>query len=300
MKIRLAIAFVAMSILAACRVENDARPYYDEIDRWRADRVARLTSETGWTTLAGLHWFSPGASTFGSADGNQVTITKKAPARVGTITLAGDTITLAPDAGAGVMIEGKPVTAPVRLLADADDGGPTIFTTGSLRYQMIRRGDRVGLRIKDPESDARKHFPGIEYFPVSGRWIVDARFEKFAEPKKIAITNILGQTALEDSPGVLRFVMDNREFTLTPILEKGETDFFIIFRDQTSGRETYPAGRYLYAAPPGPDGIVRLDFNRAYNPPCAFTPFATCPLAPPENRLDLRVTAGEKKYAGAH
>lgn len=296
MRIRIAIAVLAVAVIAACRPEGDATMYYEELSKWRSGRVSRLTSESGWLTLAGLHWFNPGTTTVGSAEGNQVVITKKAPARVGTINVAGEQITLVPDPSAGVTIGGKPVTGAVRLLADADDGGPTLFTTGGLQYQMIRRGERTGLRIKDPGSEARKHFTGIDYFSVAPRWIVNAKFEKFAAPRQIAITNIVGMTSLEEAPGVLRFSMDGKEYALTPILEKGETDYFIIFRDQTSGRETYPAGRYLYAKPAGPDGIVTLDFNRAYNPPCAFTPFATCPLPPLSNRLATRVEAGERNF----
>jgi uncharacterized protein (DUF1684 family) len=296
MKNRLLTLLLAIGLVAACRPEQDAKRYYAELDKWRSDRVTRLTSDSSWLTLAGLHWFREGVTTIGSAEGNGVVITKKAPARVGTVTITGGQITLTPDPAAGVTIDGKAVTQPVMLLADADDGGPTVFGTGAMRYQMIRRGDRIGLRIKDPESDARKNFKGLEYFPVASGWIVDAKLEKFPEPRTIPITNIVGMTSNEEAPGILRFSVGGKEYALTPIIEKGETDYFIIFRDQTSGRETYPAGRYLYASPAGPDGIVRLDFNKAYNPPCAFTPFATCPLPPLPNRLAVRVEAGEKNF----
>ena len=285
--------------LVSCRAEVDGRVYYNEIEAWRSARIARLTSESGWTTLVGLHWLQPGVNQVGSATTNTMVVTASAPAHLGTITVDGSGITLQPDPAAQLSIDGKPVIAPVRLLADSDEGGPTIFRTGTLSYQVIKRSDRFGIRIKDSESEARKHFPGIEHYPVNPRWIVDARFDPFPEPRKIAIPNVLGTTTMEAAPGVLRFKFDGKAYELTPILEQGETDFFIIFRDLTSGHATYPAGRFLYAKPPGPDGIVRIDFNRSYNPPCAFTPFATCPLPPLQNRLPFAVEGGEKDF-GEH
>ncbi len=300
MKIRsLFCLLTALAVLASCRAEVDGRSYFAEIESWRSARMARLTSPSGWTTLVGLHWLQPGANELGSAPSNSVVVTAKAPMHVGTITIDGSGITLQPDPAAQLTIGGRPVVTAVRLLADSDEGGPTIFSTGTLSYQAIKRSDRLGVRIKDSESAARKNFPGIEHYPVNPRWIVDARFDRFPEPRKVAIPNVLGVTTMEDAPGVLRFKFEGKAYELTPILEQGETDFFIIFRDRTSGHETYPAGRFLYAKPPGPDGIVRIDFNRAYNPPCAFTPFATCPLPPLQNRLPFAVEAGERTF-GEH
>jgi uncharacterized protein len=297
MRIRLSFTLLAALLaVASCRPEVDGRAYYASIEQWRANRIARLTSETGWTTLVGLHWLSPGVNQLGSAPTNTMIVTPKAPAHIGSITIADGAITLQADPAAGVTIDGKPVTAPVALIPDIDEGGPTIFKTGSVSYQVIRRNDRLGVRIKDSESEARKNFPGIEHYPVTPAFVVDAKFIPFPEPRRIAIPNILGITTMEDAPGVLSFELDGKTYELTPILEQGETDFFIIFRDRTSGKTTYPAGRFLYATPPGPDGIVRIDFNKAYNPPCAFTPFATCPLPPIQNRLPFAVEAGEKNF----
>ncbi|MGZ7039414.1 MAG: DUF1684 domain-containing protein, partial [Thermoanaerobaculia bacterium] len=151
---------------------------------------------------------------------------------------------------------------------------------------------------KDSSSPARTKFKGLDYFPFNPKWRVEASFEPFNPPRKIPIVNVLGMSSEEISPGLLVFKVDGKEYRLQPILEQGEKDYFLIFRDDTSGKETYTAARYLYATPPGPDGKTIIDFNRAYNPPCAFTHYATCPLPPPQNRLHVRVDAGEKKYAG--
>ena len=173
-----------------------------------------------------------------------------------------------------------------------------------MTYTVIKRsdksGDRFGIRMKDPESEARKNFKGLEYFPPDPEFSVVATFEPYNPPKKIAITNVLGMTSEETSTGALAFTLKGQTYRIDPILEQGETDLFIIFKDATSGHETYGAARYVYAHPPDASGKTVLDFNHAYNPPCAFTPYATCPLPPPQNRLPVRIEAGEKKYAGGH
>jgi uncharacterized protein (DUF1684 family) len=188
----------------------------------------------------------------------------------------------------------------MRLRDDTDEkDGPTVMKSGTLTFLVIRRGDRLGIRVKDSESEARRNFKGLDYFPADPKYRVEARFEPYNPPKKIPITNVLGMLSLETSPGALVFTIDGKELRLDPIYEQGTTDLFIIFKDATSGHETYGAARYLYASPPV-NGKTIVDFNHAYNPPCAFTPYATCPLPPPQNRLPIRIEAGEKKYAGGH
>jgi uncharacterized protein (DUF1684 family) len=274
--------------------------YSDEVMQWREKRLTRLKSDDGWLTLVGLHWLKEGPNRFGSDPGNDVVLHAKTPAALGTLTLQSKKVTLQPDAAAGMTIGGKPVTAPVQLLPDSDANGPTVVQVGTVRFNVIERSGRFGLRVKDSASEARAKFAGLDYFPVNPKLRVEAKLEPFNPPRKIPITNVLGMTSDELSPGILVFNVDGKEYRLEPILEQGEKDYFLIFRDATSGRETYPAARYVYAAPPGPDGKTVIDFNKAYNPPCAFTPFATCPLPPLQNRLPLRVDAGEKKYAGGH
>jgi uncharacterized protein (DUF1684 family) len=165
---------------------------------------------------------------------------------------------------------------------------------GRLKLYVIKRGERYGIRLKDPESEYRRNFRGLEYFPPNDAYRITARF--VPEPRKIPILNIIGQTESNDSPGYALFTLNGQELRLRPILEEPDAKtLFFVFRDQTAGKETYPAGRFLDTDLPR-DGQVILDFNKAYNPPCAFTPYATCPLPPQENRLAVRIEAGEKKY----
>jgi len=213
-------------------------------------------------------------------------------------TLAGGKVTI--DPLPEMRIEGKPVASPVELHNDLDPNGPTVVELGTLRFHVIKRNDRYALRVKDRASDARTHFAGLDYFPTDPRWRVEARWVPYNPPHKIPITNVLGMTSDEVAPGRLVFAVEGKEYSVEPILEQGEKDLFIIFRDATAGKETYGAARYLYATPPGADGKVIVDFNKAYNPPCAFTPYATCPLPPAQNKLPFRIEAGEKKYAGGH
>jgi uncharacterized protein (DUF1684 family) len=169
-----------------------------------------------------------------------------------------------------------------------------------VRFNVIKRGDRFGLRVKDSQARTRLEFQGLDYFPIDARWRVNARLEPYNPPKRIPITDVTGMTSESISPGALVFTIDGKEYRLDPVLEEGSDELFIIFKDETSKHDTYPAGRYLYAKKPGPDGKTVVDFNRAYNPPCTFTPFATCPLPPLQNRLPLRIEAGEKRYEGPH
>jgi uncharacterized protein len=171
---------------------------------------------------------------------------------------------------------------------------------GTVRFQIIKREPRYAVRVKDSQAETRTNFKGLEYFPLDSKWRVEARFEPYNPMKKIPIDDVTGRKSDSDSPGALAFTVDGKEYRIDPILEEGSDELFIIFRDATSKDATYGAGRYLYAKKPGPDGKVIVDFNKAYNPPCAFTPYATCPLPPQQNRLPFRIEAGEKKYAGGH
>jgi hypothetical protein len=274
----------------------DGASYEQDLEAWKAKRLASLKSEEGWLSLVGLFWFREGENRFGSDPTNEIVLPDgKAPARAGTIRLAGGKVTLEANPDAKITSKGQPVTA-LELKSD-EDGEPTTLELGSLSFHVVKRGERLGLRVRDRENPARAAFKGTEYFPADRRWVVNARFEPYQPPKQVPILNVLGMETEETSPGALAFEVDGRPYKLEALKEKGEEQFFIIFADQTSGRETYGAGRYLYADPPGADGLVRLDFNKAYSPPCAFTRYATCPLPPPQNRLALRVAAGEK-YLG--
>ena len=270
--------------------------YEQELEQWKAKRLASLKSEDGWLTLIGLFWFKEGENRFGSDPSNEIVLPEgKAPALAGTLRLAAGRVTLEAKPGSGITNKGQPVGT-LELKSD-EDGEPTLLELGSLSFHVVKRGERLGLRVKDRENPARAEFKGTEYYPPDRKWLVDARFEPYQPPKRVPILNVLGMETEETSPGALAFEVGGREYRLEALKEKGEEQFFIIFADQTSGHETYGAGRYLYADPPDREGRVRLDFNRAYSPPCAFTRYATCPLPPAQNRLPLRVEAGEK-FAG--
>jgi len=273
-------------------------PYTQAIEKWRAERLKEVNGADGWTTLVGLFWLREGENKFGSGRSNEIILpAKSAPKVAGSIRLDNGVVRLEAKPEAGITFEGKTVT---ELVLQSDDGGkPTILALRSLKLFVIKRGDKLGLRVKDTENPARSHFAGLDSFPIDVNWRVEAKFEPYNPPKIIPIVNVLGMVDNMTSPGSLVFEIRGKSHRLEPVLEKGSKELFIIFADLTTGKETYGAGRYLYADPPDAGGKVVLDFNKAHNPSCAFTKFATCPLPPRQNRLAVRIEAGEKKYAGA-
>ena len=310
---KLSVVAAALALSAACarteapspspatptprqQAAADGASYEQELEQWKAKRLASLKSEDGWLSLIGLFWLREGENRFGSDPAGEIVLPEgKAPALAGTLRLAGGKVTLEARPGSGIRSGGQEVGT-LELKSD-EDGAPTMLELGSLSFHVVKRGERLGLRVRDRENPARAEFKGTEYYPADIRWVVSARFEPYEPPLKVPILNVLGMETEEVAPGALAFEVAGREYRLRALREKGNEQLFIIFADRTSGKETYGAGRYLYADPPGADGRVTLDFNRAYSPPCAFTRYATCPLPPSENRLALRVEAGEK-YLG--
>jgi uncharacterized protein (DUF1684 family) len=296
-----ALAVLSMSVLlvSACRETPAEKPmetpsvdvatHRAEVTQWQEKRAERLKAEDGWLSLIGLFWLNEGDNVISLPSAGSPTV---------KLVRRGDAVVLEPTAA--MMVDGKPVTTPVELRNDSHENGPTIVQMGTVRFQVLKRGDRYGLRVKDAQAPTRTHFEGLDYFATNPKWRVEARFEPYNPQKKIPITDVTGMTSDNISPGALVFTVDGKEHRLDPVLEEGSDELFIIFKDATSRDETYQPGRYLYAPMPGPDGKTVIDFNKAYNPPCAFTPFATCPLPPPQNRLPIRIEAGEKRYAGAH
>ena len=223
----------------------------------------------------------------------------KAAASVGTIRLEKGKAMFVPGPGAGITFDDKPVTAPLEMKPDTS-GAPTVLRTGPVRFYVIERGGKLGVRVKDSESVAKQNFKGIDSYPIDPKWRIEARFERYDSPKRIPITNVLGQTEPQPCPGAIVFEVDGKSYRLEPILEGDDPEFFVIFGDATNKTTTYGAGRFLYTAPPGPDGKILIDFNKAYNPPCVFSPFATCPLPPKQNKLPIAIEAGEKRWEGGH
>ena len=276
----------------------DPAAYRKEIETWRETRLAGLKKEDGWLALVGLYWLKPGENRFGSDPGNPVILPEgKAPAVAGTFTLEGETVRLNVQPGVALTADGKPVTPGMTVSADAK-GKPTILELGPLSFYVIKRGDRLGVRIKDKTSPMLANFKGVDEFPIRPEWRIVARFEPYKGTKKISITNILGQVADEISPGAVVFDWQGKTYRLDALGDE-EGGLFFVFGDLTNGKETYGAGRFLDTEAVK-DGKVVVDFNTAYNPPCAFTAFATCPLPPAQNKLAVRVEAGEKKVAGGH
>jgi len=276
----------------------DESGYKKEIEKWQSDRVATLTKQDGWLSLIGLYWLKEGENKFGSGAANPIRLPgNRAPLVAGTLWLENGQVRMTAHPAVEITAGGTPVTA-LALKDDTETGGPTVLKFGTLLMNVIKRGDRVGVRVKDTDSRTRREFKGVEYYPISPKWRVEARFEPYLPQKVIPITNVLSMTDDEISPGALLFDVDGTTYRIDPILEKDETDLFVIISDGTTGKETYGAGRYLYVSPPDKSGKVVIDFNKAYSPPCAFTNYATCPLPPPQNRLPFRIEAGEKKYAG--
>ena len=302
--IRAALAGAAACLLlapaagAAEASANAGSAYKAEVDAWHAARIARLHSSTGWLTLVGLHDLDKaGVNTVGSAPGSQVQLIDKAPAHVGDFAFTGGHWTFTTAPGVAVTLADSAAT-PVASLAVATDreGPPTQLCCGPLLFYVIERDDLCFVRVKDRESELLRTFTGIDRFAVDEKWRVVAHLEP--GEAMVKVPNKLGQLTDTPSPGVLVFQLEGRTFRLTPTGSPGE-ELSIIFGDATNTHETYGGGRFLDTEPPAPDGTVVLDFNKAYNPPCVFTPYATCPLPGARNTLALPVTSGEKVW-GEH
>lgn len=293
----LALSF-CLAAITSCghkipKSQIEANAYAREMEQWRAQRLAELNSETGWLTLVGLYWLKEGRNSVGQGPENDIIIPPdKMPLHLGAFVLTNGVVTFETPIPNTFYVNDQPVSA-VELKSDAEDK-PTVITLRSISFQVIKRGDKLGVRIKDKDSPQRTNFSGLEYFPIDLKWRLDAQFEPYNPPKPMPITNVLGMESSESSPGAVKFEVDGKEYRLDAITEKGETKLFMIIADKTSGKVTYPAGRYLYVDPPDASGHLIIDFNKAYSPPCAFTKFATCPLPPRQNRLPFAIAAGEK------
>lgn len=284
------ILFWAVVVLLAAAQPS---PYRAEIEKHRAAREAELKSDEGWLTVAGLFWLQEGDNAAGSAPSNGIVLPSKAPGRLGVFHLSGGVVTFTRDPAAQVTFNGRPVQR-----VELEDGERHALAAGDLRLFIIRRGDRVAVRMRDLRSTMRREFKGLEYYPIRPGYRVEAQFTPYGTPRRLPILNVLGQTPEMLSPGYVTFTLNGVRLRLEPVYETDEQkDLFFIFRDLTSRDTTYPAGRYLHADLPR-NGTVVLDFNRAYNPPCAFTDFATCPLPPKQNHLSVRIEAGELAYHG--
>ena len=304
--LRLPVALAATLTLGAALTPPQAAAPAAAVDsaaeqasvlQWREQRFSSLTSDTGWLTLAGLFWLREGRNSFGSSSGNDLVLNTPALANTaGVFELTGRAVRFLAQSAGGVTLAGAPA-GDVVLKTDAS-GDPTILASGTLRFFVIERSGKFAVRVRDLNNRRRREFRGLQYFPISSSWVVTAHFVPYPAGRRIKIINILGMEEEDVSPDAVVFTKDGREWRLDTVQEgPGEQELFIMFADGTSGHETYGAGRFLHV-PFASGGKTVVDFNKAYNPPCAFNNFATCPLPPYQNRLQSKITAGEKKYAG--
>lgn len=264
-----------------CLLLAQSASYRASVENWRADREERLRSEDSWLTLTGLFWLKEGENTVGSESGCRVRLPEGFPAGAGAFLRKGQSVAW------------RPAGARPRSIRTDKNGAPDIVEIGRLKLSVIERGRQLGIRMKDPESPARRFFRGLDWFPINPAWNVKATF--IPQARMVSLNVQAGDKQVMSSPGYAEWNWQGKKFRLTPVLE--DDQLFFIFRDMTAGKSTYAAARYLYSDLPN-GGYVYIDFNKAYNPPCVFTPYATCPLPPPENRLGIAVEAGEKMYAG--
>ena len=270
--------------------------YISEIQQWHQKREDRLRKENGWLNLVGLYWLKEGENTFGSANDNDIKFPPNAPAHIGTLILNDSIVTVNIDQDVKVLQDSNEVNS--MILKNDLEKNTTVLQNGTLRWFIIKRGDRYGVRLRDLKAPLLNEFKGIDIFPINEDWKIDAHFVRYDSPKKVEIPTIIGTTEEDFAPGYLSFDFNGKEYKLVAL--QSSNGFFIIFADQTSGKETYGAGRFLYTDEPDSNNNVIIDFNKAYNPPCVFTKYATCPLPPKQNYLHLEVVAGEKMYGAGH
>jgi hypothetical protein len=264
-----------------------AAPVELTVEQWRAKHETDYRRE--WVVIAGLHPLKPGANTAGSAATNDIKLPNSVPASLGRFVLEGDKVQFEPVVGAAVLMRDKPVTAAVSLKDDADE-----LAIGDVRLVVHLSGDRRSIRVRDPNGPLAKGFLGFTWFPIEAQYRVIGRFIKDPQPQQLKVLNTFGDIDSYASEGVVEFTLAGQTLRLRPFTTRPKR-FYFVFRDGSSGHETYEAARFLYSNLLD-DGTTVLDFNEAYNPPCAFNPYTTCPIPLKENRLGVKILAGEKAY----
>ena len=291
---------MGLAAVAASAADTAATGYQRSIAEWRAQREAKLKADDGWLTVVGLTWLKEGVSRVGSNPSFEVRLPKSAPASVGTLTLKAGKVRFMPAPGVAVTMNGAPAKE-TELKPDVDANYDRL-AVGRVKFLIIKREEKLGVRIKDNESSARREFSGLKWYPVDPSWRVTAKYIPFDKPHVVTFDTAVGVKEQDESPGYVTFQRDGKQYRLEPVVDGNE--LWLIMRDQTSGKTTYGASRFLYAEMPKGGvkqaGTLEIDFNKAENPPCVFTDFATCPLPPPQNRLPLAVTAGEQMYGKRH
>ena len=295
-----AVAAVALLslFLAGCRkapepAASNALPadYTASVEQWRAKHEADYRRD--WSTIAGLFPLKAGRNAAGSGPKNDVKLPDSLPLSLGTFVVDGEEVRYEPAADAGVRLKDQPLTQPMTLKDDSTSGADEL-RVGDVRMVIHRSGGSRSLRVRDPNGPMAKGFLGFQWFPIDAQYRIVGRFVRDPQPSPMQVMNTYGDIDTYQSEGVIEFTLNGQPLRLRPFTTRPKR-FYIVFRDQSSGRETYEAARFLYADLLDDDTTV-LDFNQAYNPPCAFNPYTTCPIPIPANRLPVKLLAGEKAY----
>jgi uncharacterized protein (DUF1684 family) len=277
---------VALAITAA----PDAA-HVKKVEEWRAKHEADYRRD--WVTVAGLHFLKPGVNTAGSAKSNDIVVSPNVPPTIGRFVLTGERVRFEPQPGVRVMLKDQPVTMPIELKDDSQPGAEELLV-GKVRLVIHLSGDKRSLRVRDPDGELARGFEGFKWFSIDEKYRVLGRFVKDAQPRQLQVINTLGDLDTYTTEGVIEFTLLGKKMTLRPFTSRPKR-FYIVFKDESSGKETYETARFLYSDL-NDDGTTVLDFNEAYNPPCSFNPYTTCPIPLKENRLPVKVLAGEKAY----
>lgn len=297
------VTFILPFLFALCFCQNPEKSieftrdeHQADVEDWYVKRVVSLKAEEGWLNLIGLNWLEEGDNSFGSDLNSDLQLESGTfPLSLGTFELEEGKVFFIPKTE-GIEFQKKEMEERT-LIFDLENKMSNKLSYKSLRWNIIKRLDAYGVRVRDLEAKAVTEFEGIERYPISLDWRFEAKFIPYEPVRQIAITNVLGQTSQNPCPGYVEFQKDGKRYQIDA-LDEGD-ELYLIFADETSGGETYGGGRYIYVKKPEPNGTTILDFNKAYNPPCVFTPHATCPLPPRQNILELEIIAGEKNY-GEH
>jgi uncharacterized protein (DUF1684 family) len=290
----LALTLAAGGLMVAGLAAVPDASHRQEVEKWRAKHEADYRRE--YVGLAGLFALKEGPNSAGGASSNDLVLPSATPSLIGRFVVAGQAVRFEPQPGVKVTIKGRPLGGTVLLKHDEEKGGPDEIEVAGISLWVHLSGDRRTIRMRDDHGEVARSFTGFQWFPIDEKYRVTARFIKAAAPQQVHIPNQLGDAAVYTTEGMVEFTLDGQTVRMRPMTTRPGRLFFV-FRDGTSGNETYETARFLYSDLRS-DGTTVLDFNQAYNPPCAFNPFTTCPLPPQENRLTLRILAGEKDYAG--
>lgn len=286
----LSIATLLIGCNSANPVITDEAAYVESIETWQQQRLERLKNKDGWLTLAGLFWLEEGENSFGSDPENDIVFPEKADAFSGTLVLMDDMVSLKVNEGIEITVNDSLITE-MNLIDDHAEN-TTRLQQGDLAWYIVKRGDRYGIRLRDHKHPRLNELDHIPSYPIQTDYVVEAILDPFDSPKTMTVaTPLEGYTESYECPGILRFRIKGRDLELHPFTSGN--GYFLVIADETTGLDTYGAGRFMYATPDSTGRIV-LDFNKAYNPPCAFSPFATCPMPPRENFMPAAIEAGEK------